>query len=94
MATSTPPAASTRPAGPERRSDDISTLDDGALLTKADELAAVAETLRAKKDADGADRAAGAAQHIRDHVARRRLAATEADNYARANAPQQIETEE
>lgn len=94
MATGKPSDTSTPPAGPERRSDDISTLDDGALLVKADELAAVAETLRAKKDADGADRAADAAQRIRDHVARRRLAATEAANYARANTPHEPETKE
>ena len=78
-----------------RKEDDLTALDDAALLAKADELAAVAETLRAKKDAAGADRAADAAQHIRDTVQRRTLAATEAANYARANsAPREIETEE
>lgn len=76
-----------------KKETDLTELDDAALLARADELSAVAESLRAR-DADGADRAAAAAQVIRDHVSSRRLAATEADNYARANAPQQIETEE
>lgn len=80
---------------PKPKADNLAELDDAALLAKADELSAVAESMRAK-DADGADRAAGAAQQLRDFVARRRLAATEADNYARVNAPheQQTDTEE
>ena len=76
-----------------RKDDDLTELDDAALLVKADELAAVAESLRAK-DAAGADRAAGAAAKLREFVAGRRLAATEAANYARANAPRETETEE
>jgi hypothetical protein len=71
--------------------------DRDALLSKADELAAVAESMRGgeRPDHKGADRAAGAAQALRDHVARTDLAVREAANYARANAPRALdETEE
>lgn len=65
---------------------------DEELLAKADKMAANAETLRAKGDREGADRAAGAAQVARDFVARSRLAQTEADNYARTHdVPAKIE---
>lgn len=64
---------------------DITELSRAELLAKADELAAVAESMRTK-DATGADRAANAAQRIRDHVSRTDLAMREADNYARTNA--------
>ena len=78
-----------------RKEHDLTEMDDAALLARADELAATAEAMPAK-DSVGADRAAAAAQVIRDHVSRRRLAETEAGNYARANAPheQQTDTEE
>lgn len=64
------------------------------LLVTADALAGVAERMRAKGDASGADRAAQAAQRIREVVAGRALAANEAANYARANELREIETEE
>jgi hypothetical protein len=64
---------------------DLTEMSRADLLAKADELAAVAESMRAK-DATGADRAANAAQRIRDHVSRTDLAVREAENYARANA--------
>ena len=73
--------------------DDLASLSDDALLSRAAELSAAADSLRAK-NADGSGRAAAAAQRIREHVASRTLATNEADNYARANAPQRIETEE
>jgi hypothetical protein len=94
MATGKPGDTATSHEPSRRKEDDLThQLDDAALLAKADELAAVAESMRAK-DAVGADRAAAAAQVIRDHVSRRALARAEADNYARNNAPHQIETEE
>lgn len=86
MATIPPIEPPARPA----RGDDLTEQSDDALLSRAAELSAAADDLRAK-DADGADRAAAAAQRIRDVVASRALAANEAANYARANEPSETE---
>lgn len=78
----------------KRESHDLTELPTEQIIARADELAATAEALRAKGDATGADRAAAAAQVLRDHVQRRALAETEAANYARAHEPREIDTEE
>lgn len=78
----------------KRETHDLTELPAEQITARADELAATAEVLRGKKDAAGADRAAAAAQVLRDHVQRRALAQTEADNYARAHEPREIDTEE
>jgi predicted phage gp36 major capsid-like protein len=77
----------------KRESHDLTELPAEQIIAKADELSAIAESMRGK-DAAGADRAAAAAQVLRDHVQRRTLAETEAANYARANAPREDDPEE
>lgn len=67
---------------------------DEEILAKADRVAESAEKMRAKGDDAGADRAAQAAEDAREFVRRQRLVATEADNYARANAPHPDDTKE
>lgn len=77
-----------------KKEPDLTDFSDDALIERAEELARTAEKLRAK-DAEGADRAAGAAQALREHALRRALARTEADNYARSQQqPSAIQPEE